>query len=163
MIIEKTNGDDQDGNSRNPKTGAGGNGLRDSSSKPNAGRRNRNDSEIDSTKLVEAADKEVSDMKKAFGKNLARIRKKAGYSQSDLSLNIDMTHNFINELEQGIKGASFMTLVKLSAILQISPHEFFKFDENQESAEPFRYSDPIDEMVDQLHEVIDAWNGKRLK
>jgi transcriptional regulator with XRE-family HTH domain len=120
---------------------------------------------IDNTKLTQATNKKLTELRKLFGKNLAGIRKKAGYSQLALSIDIDMTHNFINELEQGNKGASFLTLSKLSVILRVPVHEFFEPIERQFAfnSNDFQYSDPIDQMVSQLHETIDIWNDKRTK
>jgi transcriptional regulator with XRE-family HTH domain len=119
----------------------------------------------DSTKLLQSTKKTLEEMKKVFGKNLARIRKEAGYSQLTLSLEIDLSHNFINELEQGSKGASFQTLSKLSVVLRTPISQFFELDEKQlaSNSNDFQYPDPIDHMVTQLHEAIDAWNGSRAK
>lgn len=119
----------------------------------------------DNTKLAQATNRTLAELRKLFGKNLADIRKKAGYSQLALSIDIDMTHNFINELERGSKGASFLTLSKLSVILRAPVHEFFEPIERQPAfnSSDFQYSDPIDQMVNQLHEAIDIWNDKRTK
>jgi transcriptional regulator with XRE-family HTH domain len=133
------------------------------SNKPAAKQRAGKLSDADRTKLIRAADKKVPEMKKVFGKNLARIRKAAGHSQFTLSLSTGMTRNFINELEMGTKGASFLTLAKLSYILQTPAYEFFKSDEKDPPDEDGFYSDPIDRIADQLHEIIETWNGKRIE
>jgi transcriptional regulator with XRE-family HTH domain len=104
------------------------------------------------------------ELKKVFGKNLARIRREAGYSQLTLSVEVGLTHNFINELEQGTKGASFRSLSKFSVILRTPVHKFFEpLDGRPAVDKGFQYSDPIDTMVNQLHEMIDTWNDKRTK
>jgi transcriptional regulator with XRE-family HTH domain len=110
---------------------------------------------------VLAADKKVPELKKMFGKNLGRIRKEAGYSQTALSVGTGMTRNFINELEQGIKGASFLTLAKLSLILRAPVHEFFEPTGKEPPIEDLQDSDRIDRAAGQLHKVIDLWNGNR--
>jgi transcriptional regulator with XRE-family HTH domain len=145
----------------NPGTETGKNSEEDSDShKTDAKEQTDNASAIDNTKLIQEAEEKVLELRKLFGKNLTHIRKLAGYSQTALSHDINMTHNFINELEQGAKGASFQTLSKLSLILRTPVHEFFK-SSSKESSEDFRYSDPINQIVDQLHETIDFWNSNR--
>jgi transcriptional regulator with XRE-family HTH domain len=167
MIIQKTDYSDRLRNSscpeteHNPGTEAGKSNGKDSDSpKPDAKRQVDSAPFIDNTRLIQEANEKVLEVRKLFGKNLTRIRKSTGYSQTALSHDIDMTHNFINELEQGTKGASFETLSKLSLILRTPVHEFFK-SSGKEPSEDFRYSDPINQIVDQLHETIDLWNTNR--
>jgi transcriptional regulator with XRE-family HTH domain len=128
-----------------------------------AKRRAENASGTDSAGLVQAADKKLPELKKTFGKNLARIRKDAGYSQAALSLDTDITRNFINDLEQGARGASFLTLAKLSVVLRTPAHEFFEPEGKTAPIEEVWYSDPVGQIADQLHEAIDTWNSKRAK
>lgn len=158
MISLKTNHDGLLQNSANAETDAG-------SGKPAAKRKPRNVPGIDNTQLNRAAEKKLAEIKKMFGKNLARIRKEAGYSQLGLSFEIDMTHNFINELEQGSKGASFQTLCKLSVILRTPVSQFFEPEEGQSALDSsgFQYPDPINQVLDLLHETIDTWNANRTK
>lgn len=135
------------------------------SRKPAAKRKPRSVPGIDNTQLHRTAEKNLVEIKKMFGKNLARIRRKAGYSQLNLSFEIDMTQNFINELEQGSKGASFETLSKLSVILRTPVSQFFEPEEGKSALgfDAFQYSDPINQVVDLLHETIDTWNTNRTK
>jgi transcriptional regulator with XRE-family HTH domain len=156
MSIRKTSYSDQLGSSSDPET--------ENNTGTETGKSRGKDSAfvIDNTRLIQEADEKVSELRKLFGKNLTRIRKSASYSQTALSHDINMTHNFVNELEQGTKGASFQTLSKLSLILRTPVHEFFR-PSGKESSEDFRYSDPIDQIVDQLHETIDSWNNNRAK
>jgi transcriptional regulator with XRE-family HTH domain len=120
-------------------------------------------SDIDRADFIQAADKRLPELKKTFGKNLARIRKDAGYSQVALSLDTGMTHNFINDLEQGARGASFLTLAKFSVILRTPAYEFFEPEGRRPPIEEVWYSDPVGWVADQLHEAIDMWNSKRAK
>jgi transcriptional regulator with XRE-family HTH domain len=158
MLIPKTSNGGLSQNSADVETGSG-------SRKPDTKRKPRSVPGIDNSQLLQAADKKLVEMRKMFGKNLARIRKEAGYSQLNLSLDIDMTHNFINEMEQGIKGASFQTLCKLSVILRTPISRFFEPGEGQSALDPddFQYPDPINQIVDMLHDTIDTWNTNRTK
>jgi transcriptional regulator with XRE-family HTH domain len=158
MIIPKTS---DGGLLQNPASVETDSGSR----KPDAKRKARSVPGIDNTQLLRASEKKLVEMRKVFGKNLARIRKEAGYSQLTLSLEIDMAHNFINELEQGSKGASFQTLSKLSVILRSPIARFFEPEEERSALDSndFQYPDPINNMVDMLHETIDTWNINRTK
>lgn len=115
------------------------------------------------TELSQVVGGKLVEVKKLFGQNLARIRKQAGYSQLALSVEVDLTHNFINELEQGIKGASFETLVRFSIVLRTPIHQFFEPLEKVPPHDDFQYPDPIDQLLTELHETIDVWNDKRTK
>jgi transcriptional regulator with XRE-family HTH domain len=117
----------------------------------------------DETELSQAVSNRLAELKKWFGRNLARIRKKAGYSQLALSTEVDLTHNFINELEQGIKGASFETLARFSVVLRVPVHQFFEPLEEAPPHDDSRYPDAIDQLTTELHEIIDVWNDKRTK
>jgi transcriptional regulator with XRE-family HTH domain len=138
-----------------------GRGSRKTDAKPQG----KNAPAVDITKMVQLTDQKLVELKKVFGKNLARIRKEAGYSQLALSIEIDMTHNFINELEQGDKGASFLTLVKLEVVLRTPVYKFFEPVEKPSAANPndFQYPDVIDKLLDHLRESLDTWNDERLK
>jgi transcriptional regulator with XRE-family HTH domain len=131
------------------------------SRKPEVKRRIGNAYVADSLGPVQATDKKVPELKKAFGKKLARIRREAGYSQTDLSLGTGMTRNFINELEQGVKGASFLTLTKLSVILRTPVHEFFEPEGKVPPVKELWDSVRLGHAAGQLHEVISAWDDNR--
>jgi transcriptional regulator with XRE-family HTH domain len=60
-----------------------------------------------------------------FGKNLKRIRNQRNISQLSLATKADLTHNFINDIENGRKWVSPDTLAKLSNALEIEPYHFF--------------------------------------
>ena len=58
-------------------------------------------------------------------KNLRRLRTMQNISQLGLALNAGLTHNFINDIENGKKGVSAKTLAKLSVALGVEPHQFY--------------------------------------
>ncbi|MDR2245125.1 MAG: helix-turn-helix domain-containing protein [Treponema sp.] len=60
-----------------------------------------------------------------FGKNLKRIRSQKNISQLTLATMANLTHNFINDIENGRKWISPETLAKLSNALEIEPYQFF--------------------------------------
>ncbi|MDR2510113.1 MAG: helix-turn-helix domain-containing protein [Spirochaetaceae bacterium] len=67
----------------------------------------------------------IDDVKMLFGDNLRRLRSDAKISQLKLGIKINLTHNFINDIERGKKGASFETIAKLSEALGVEPYQFF--------------------------------------
>jgi len=58
-------------------------------------------------------------------RNLKRIRSMQNMSQLGLAHSAGLTHNFINDIENGKKGVSAKTLAKLSVALNVEPHQFF--------------------------------------
>jgi len=72
-----------------------------------------------------------------FSRNLKRLRALADFSQIDLALEADLSHNFINDIESGKKWISPETLGKLSTALKAEPHDFFLPDSkgNEQTAE----------------------------
>jgi transcriptional regulator with XRE-family HTH domain len=116
-----------------------------------------------STDLSEAVSGKLVETKKLFGQNLARIRQSAGYSQLALSVEVDLSSNFINELEQGAKGASFETLTRLSLVLRAPVHQFFEPVKKAPPHDDFQYPDPIDKLIASLHEALEVWNDQRVQ
>ena len=57
--------------------------------------------------------------------NLRRLRTTQNLSQLSLAVNAGVTHNFINDVENCKKGISVKTLARLSAALNVEPHQFF--------------------------------------
>jgi transcriptional regulator with XRE-family HTH domain len=58
-------------------------------------------------------------------KNLKRLRTLQNLSQLGLAAHAGLTHNFINDIENCKKGISAKTLAKLSAALNVEPHQLF--------------------------------------
>ena len=65
------------------------------------------------------------DVRYLVGMNVRRLRLLQNLSQLDLAVNADLTHNFINDLENGKKGISCRSLAKLSTALRVEPFQFF--------------------------------------
>ena len=66
-----------------------------------------------------------SDVHKLFSNNLKRLRVRAGLSQLSLANEVGLTHNFINDIENGKKWVSPKTIAKLSNKLKVDPYELF--------------------------------------
>lgn len=66
-----------------------------------------------------------NDIKLLFGRNLKRIRMSHRISKLVLAGAVDMTHNFINDIESGKKWVSATTVAKLAVVLNVEPYQFF--------------------------------------
>jgi transcriptional regulator with XRE-family HTH domain len=90
------------------------------------------------------------DIRKLFSLNLRRLRTRGDLSQLTLAGKANLTHNFINDIENGKKWISPKTMAKLTTALGIAPHELFLPDSklNQEDSE--RLSNYIDDLSDSL-------------
>lgn len=58
----------------------------------------------------------VKDIKKKLGNNIRKLRKQRGFSQEELSLNLDLDGSYIGKVENGKLN---ITIDKISAIAQI--------------------------------------------
>ena len=65
------------------------------------------------------------DIQTLFSRNLRRLRSAANISQLTLACQAGLTHNFINDIENGKKWVSAKTIGKLAIALQAEPYQFF--------------------------------------
>ena len=89
-----------------------------------------------------------------FSKNLKRFRTLHNMSQLSLSNRAGLTHNFINDIENCKKGISVKTLAKLSAALNVEPHQFFLADDMQNNMQLYvsDFTDSLQKLVQELAE-----------
>ena len=88
-----------------------------------------------------------------FSRNLRRLRTIASMSQLALAENAGLTHNFINDIENGKKWVSAETIGKLAFALKAEPHQFFISESkwNDQGAEIFSlYLDDFTDSVSKL-------------
>jgi len=67
-----------------------------------------------------------SDLRIILGENLKRYRTYKGYSQAKLAEILDISPNFISDIETGKRWLSSDTLVNLAESLGVKPYEFLK-------------------------------------
>ena len=63
--------------------------------------------------------------KKQFGEKLKKARIKAKYTQAELAEEIDVSPNFLGDIERGIKLPSLSKLILLSNTLKVSLDSLF--------------------------------------
>jgi len=71
-------------------------------------------------------------------------------SQLGLAHSAGLTHNFINDIENGKKGVSAKTLAKLSIALNVEPHQFFLPEDMSNS----RMQAYVNDFNDSLHKIV---------
>ena len=86
-----------------------------------------------------------SDLRAIFGINLKKRRIFKGISQAKLAEILDISPNFISDLESGKRWISSDTLVKLAEALGVEAYEFLKSQQEPEN---------------ELSEFIQSYTGK---
>jgi transcriptional regulator with XRE-family HTH domain len=86
-----------------------------------------------------------SDLRAIFGKNLKKYRIFKGISQAKLAEILDISPNFISDLESGKRWVSSDTLVNLAEAMGVEVYEFLK---------------PPQEPKDELSEFIQSYTEK---
>ncbi|MDR2716602.1 MAG: helix-turn-helix domain-containing protein [Treponema sp.] len=86
-----------------------------------------------------------SDLRAIFGENLKRYRTFKGLSQAKLAEMVDISPNFISDIESGKRWVSSDTLVNFAEVLGIEVYEFLK---------------PPQAPEDELSAFIQSYTGK---
>jgi transcriptional regulator with XRE-family HTH domain len=86
-----------------------------------------------------------SDLRAIFGENLKRYRSIKGLSQAKLAEILDISPNFISEIETGKRWVSSDTLVNFAQVLGVEVYEFLK---------------PPQVLEDKLSEFVKSYTGK---
>ncbi|MDR1128234.1 MAG: helix-turn-helix domain-containing protein [Treponema sp.] len=104
-----------------------------------------------------------ADIARLFGKNLKRIRGNKKMSQLTLANMADLTHNFINEIENGRKWVSSDTIAKLAAILEAEPFQFFIPDQSVGDIDTQIFQEYIDEMSVSFGRMVQEFRAQYLR
>lgn len=80
---------------------------------------------------------------KSFGKKIKNARKEMGLTQFELAEKINVSQNFLGDIERGIKLPSLPKLILLSNVLKLSLDNMFldSLDNTLEEPEEIYYSD----------------------
>ncbi len=71
--------------------------------------------------------KSPQELKTAFGRRLAELRKERSLTQEKLAQQIKKDVVFVAYIEGGKRSPSFSTLTKLAQVLDVPPAELFRF------------------------------------
>jgi len=98
-----------------------------------------------------------------FSRNLKRMRINAKLSQSLLAENAGVTHNFINDIENGKKWVSAETIGKLAIALKAEPYQFFISNSkyNHQGAEIFSLY--LNDFTESLEKMVIDYRSRYLE
>ena len=68
-----------------------------------------------------------TNVNKDFGKRVAELRKKAGYSQEQFAFKCGVDRTYVGVVERGEKSPTLNTIDKIANALRISKSELFNF------------------------------------
>ena len=97
-----------------------------------------------------------------FSRNLRRLRRLANISQVDLAAEADLTHNFINDIENGKKWVSAETIGKLSIALKAEPYQFFISDSKWDNQGAEIFSLYLNDFTDSFNKMIEEYRSRFL-
>lgn len=66
-----------------------------------------------------------------FGKHLARLRKRRGWSQEQLALESGLARSYVGGVERGQRNLSLINICRLAETLQLHPSDLLAFDDLQ--------------------------------
>jgi transcriptional regulator with XRE-family HTH domain len=89
-----------------------------------------------------------------LGKNIKRLRTRKKFSQLVLANMAGLTHNFINEIENGRKWISPESFAKLVNVLDVDPQEFFVSASIKDHIDTGVVSDYINEISDTCNDMV---------
>ena len=69
-----------------------------------------------------------TNVNKDFGKRVAELRKKAGYSQEQFAFKCGVDRTYVGVVERGEKSPTLNTIEKIARALDISMSELLNFD-----------------------------------
>jgi transcriptional regulator with XRE-family HTH domain len=70
-----------------------------------------------------------------LGRNISRIRKKKGYTQTRLADELEMDRSNLRRIEAGRTNPTATTLFRICRVLSVHVVQLFDFDENEEGQE----------------------------
>ncbi len=83
-------------------------------------------------------------MMRPLGQRIAALREGAGWSQEKLAEEVELSVNFISQMERGQRAPSFPTLEKLAGVFKLEVKDFFDFNDPPDEG--------IEEMCKELRE-----------
>jgi transcriptional regulator with XRE-family HTH domain len=94
-----------------------------------------------------------------FAANIKRHRQNRNLSQADLAEKLDISVNFLCNIENGNRWISPKTLVKFASALKVEPYELFKPEEALPPDVPLILNQCLDEAVIEVTKTLDRIRG----
>jgi transcriptional regulator with XRE-family HTH domain len=94
-----------------------------------------------------------------LSENIKRYRNDRNLSQADLAEKLDISVNFLCNIENGNRWISPQTLVKFASVLNIEPYELFKSPEALHPDVPLILNKCLDEAVVAVTQTLNQIRG----
>jgi transcriptional regulator with XRE-family HTH domain len=91
-----------------------------------------------------------------IGRRIQDARKNAGFTQEQLSEAIDVTPQYLSDLERGVVGTSVLTLIKICTALQVSS-DYLLFGHEENSAVSAHLIDRIQRLPVNYYALVDQY------
>jgi transcriptional regulator with XRE-family HTH domain len=95
-----------------------------------------------------------NELRSILSKNIKRYRQSRNLSQADLAEKLDISVNFLCNIENGNRWFSSLTLIKFANALNIEPYELFKPAEALPPDVPVIFNKCLDEAVIAVTQTI---------
>jgi transcriptional regulator with XRE-family HTH domain len=99
------------------------------------------------------------ELRDILSKNIKRYRHSRNLSQADLAEKLDISVNFLCNIENGNRWISPQTLVKFASVLNIEPYELFKPAEALSPDMPLILNKCLDEAVVAVTQTLNQIRG----
>ena len=99
------------------------------------------------------------ELRGVLSRNIKRYRQSRNLSQADLADELDISVNFLCNIENGNRWVSPQTLVKFATILNIEPYELFKPEEALPPDVPAILNKSFDEAVEAVTKTLNQVRG----
>jgi len=99
------------------------------------------------------------ELRNIFSTNIKRHRRSRNLSQADLAEKLDISVNFLCNIENGNRWISPQTLVKFATALNIEPYELFKPAEALPPDVPFILNKCLDEAIVAVTQTLNQIRG----
>jgi transcriptional regulator with XRE-family HTH domain len=103
-----------------------------------------------------------AEVRAILSRNLKRLRAKKNLSQLGLAIQAGLTHNFINDIENGKKWLSPKTLAALASVLDTAPHEFFAPEATLPDQDVTALTGYLDTLADDVLRWVEDVKGRYL-
>lgn len=98
--------------------------------------------------------KEKKEINIQIGRRIHEARENAGYTQEKLAEKIDVSVQYISDLERGVVGASLQTMIRICYTLSVSS-DYLLMGRTDESA-PFDFTDRLRGLSSEERRLMEA-------
>ncbi len=90
-------------------------------------------------------------LRKNLGAKIKSLRKKAGFTQEELSSAVNISPHFLSRIENGKESPSLATLERIAGILESPLYKFFKFRDKNDNPTKVSYNKKVKKILKSLN------------